>query len=83
MGGLITLIRDTITFPTADIPSTINTHNTELQMVKVHINNTKHITFANIYIPSRDITSMHYQTADMDVQHCIQYITNIPHSVLT
>ena len=57
--------------------------NTELQMVKVHINNTKHITIANIYIPSRDTTSTHYKTADTDIQHCIQYITNIPHSVLT
>ena len=27
-GGLITLIRDNITFTTTDIPSTINTHNT-------------------------------------------------------
>ena len=36
-GGLITLIRDNITFTTTDIPSTINTHNIELQMVKVHI----------------------------------------------
>ena len=35
-GGLITLIRDNITFTTTDIPSTINTHNIELQMVKVH-----------------------------------------------
>ena len=41
-GGLITLIRDNITFTTTDIPSTFNTHITELQMVKVHINNTKH-----------------------------------------
>ena len=82
-GGLITLIRDNITFTTTDIPSTINTHNTELQMVKVHINNTKHITIANIYIPSRDSTSTHYKTADTDIQHCIQYITNIPDSVLT
>ena len=49
-GGLITLIRDNITFTTTDIPSTINIHNTELQMVKDHINNTKHITIANIYI---------------------------------
>ena len=78
-GGLITLI----TFTTTDIPSTINTHNIELQMVKVHINNTKHITIANIYIPPRDTTSTHYKTADTDIQHCIQYITNIPHSVLT
>ena len=29
-GGLITLIRDNITLTTTDIPSTINTHNTEL-----------------------------------------------------
>ena len=82
-GGLITLIRYNITFTTTDIPSTINTHNTELQMVMVHIKNTKHITIANIYIPPRDTTSTHYKTADTDLQQCIQYITNIPHSVLT
>ena len=79
---IITLIRNNITLTTTDIHSTINTHNTELQMVKVHIN-TKHITIANIYIPPRDSTSTHYKTADTDIQHCIQYITNIPHSVLT
>ena len=39
----------------------------------VHINNTKHITIATIYIPPRDSTSIHYKTAD----------TDIPHSVLT
>ena len=33
--------------------------------------------------PPRDTTSTHYKTADTDIQHCIQYITNIPHSVLT
>ena len=82
-GGLITLIRENITFSTTDIPSTINTHNTELQMVKVHTNNTKHITIANIYIPPRDSTFTHYKTADTDIQRCIQHITNIPHSVLT
>ena len=47
-GGLITLIRDNITFTITDIPSTINSHDTELQMVQVFINNTKHITLANI-----------------------------------
>ena len=79
---LITLITDNITFTTTNIPSTINTHNTELQMDKVQIN-TKQITIANIYIPPRDSTSTHYKTADIDIQHCIQHITNIPHSVLT
>ena len=52
-------------------------------MVKVHINNTKHITIENIYMPPRDTTSKHYKTADTDIQHYIQYITNIPHSVFT
>ena len=52
-------------------------------MVKVHINNTKYITIANMYIPPRDSTSTHYKTFDTDIQHCIQYIINIPHSVLT
>ena len=45
-------------------------------MVKVHINNTEHITNANIYRPPRDSTSTHYQTADMDIHHCIQHIKN-------
>ena len=53
-GGLITLVGDNITFTTTDIPSTINTHNIELQMVRVHINNTEHITISNIYIPPDD-----------------------------
>ena len=53
-------------------------------MVKVHTLTTlKHITIANIYIPPRDSTSTHHKTADTDTQHCIQYITNILHSVLT
>ena len=60
-----------ITFTATDILSTITTHNTELQMVKIHINNTKYITIANINIPPRDSTSKHYKTA------------YIPHSVLT
>ena len=72
-----------MTLTTTDIPSTINTHNTELQMVKVHINNTNYMTIANIYIPPQDNTSTHYKTADTDIQHYIQYITNIPHSFLT
>ena len=82
-GGLITLIRDNITFTTTDIPSTINIHNTELQMVKVYINNTKHITIANMYIPLETAHPRNKNTADTDIEHCIQYITNIPHSVIT
>ena len=45
--------------------------NTDLQMVMVHINNTKHITIANIYTPPRDSISTHNKTADTDIQHRI------------
>ena len=83
-GGLITFIRDNITSPTRDIPSTINSHNTELQMVMVHIDNTKHITIANLmcclYIPPRDSTSTHYKTADIDIQHCIYSTSQTYHT---
>ena len=52
-------------------------------MIKVYINNSKHITIANSYIPLRDNTSTQYKTDDTDIQHSIQYITHIAHSVLT
>ena len=82
-GGLITLIRYNTRFTTTDIPSAINTHNTELQMVKVHINNTKHITIANIHIPPRDNNihalqnSWHGHTTLHTVHH--EHTTPSPH----
>ena len=33
----------------------VNTHTTELQLIKIHIGKTKHITVANTYFPPRDI----------------------------
>ena len=81
--GLIALIRDNITFTTTDIPSTIITNNIELQMVRVHITNTKYITIANICISPRDSTSTYNKTADTNIQHYIQHIKNIPHSIIT
>ena len=65
-------------FTTTDIPLTIGTHGTELQVVKVHIGNTKHSTISNIYIPPRGRTATHCRTADADMQH----VTGISHSVL-
>ena len=57
--------------------------NPKLQMIRVYINNTIHITIANIYIPPRGNTSAHYKTIDTDIQHGISHITNMPHSDLT
>ena len=80
-GGLITLIRDDIIFITTDIHSTINTHNTELQIVKVHIKNTKHIRIANIYIPPRGTTSTHNKTADTDLSFVVISV-RVPGSIV-
>ena len=46
-------------------------------------NITKHFRIANMYIPPQDSTSTQYKPAGTDIQHCIQYITNILHSGLT
>ena len=78
-GGLITLIRDNITFTPSDIPSTINTHNIELQMVKVHLNNTKHITIANVYIPPRDSTSTDYKKQPTKTYNTVSSILPLYH----
>ena len=59
---IITLIKDVITFTNINIPNAINTHNTELQLIKIHICKTKDITVANTYFPPRDTTSSHYTT---------------------
>ena len=83
-GGLIPLIRENITFTTTEIPSTINTHNTELQWSRYTLT-TLNISqlHANMYVPPRDSTSIHRKTTDTDIQHCIHYTTNIPQSVIT
>ena len=56
---------------------------TELQLIKIHIGNTKHITVANTYLPPRDTTSPHYTTVYTDIAYCIRHVTNIPDSIFT
>ena len=55
--GLLTYIKHNITFTDLNIPTNINTHNTELEMVRIHTN--KNITSFNLYIPPRDTKSNH------------------------
>ena len=56
-GGLLTYIRHNITFTHLDNLRNINTHNTELQLVKIHTNRNKHFTIANLYMPPKDTAS--------------------------
>ena len=70
---LITLIKDDITFTNIHIPKAINTHTTELQLIKIHIG-----TF-------HQETRRHHTTTPwtQDITYCMRYVTNIPDSILT
>ena len=60
-GGLITYIKSDTTFTHLKTPQTINTDNTEIQLLKIH---TKHFkdTIANIYIaPRNTATTRHHR----------------------
>ena len=76
-----TLSKSDITFTNINIHRTISTHNSELQLVKIHILKNKHITVENPYLPPRDTTLPHYNTVDTDIELCIQHVTNIPDSI--
>ena len=78
-----TLIKDDITFTNINILKTINTHNTELQLIKIHIGKTKDITVANTDFPPRYTTWPHYNTVDTAISYCIRHVTNIWDSILT
>ena len=65
-GGLITYIKSDTTFTHIKTPQTINTDNTETQLLKIHTKHFKDITIANIYIihstkKHRDTTTRHHR----------------------
>ena len=82
-GGLLTYIKHNITFSDTKIPNFINPINTELQIIQLHITNKKIYTIANIYTPPRNTTSADHATCNADITSCIQYITNLPNSIIS
>ena len=82
-GGLLTYIKHNVTFSDTKIPNFINPINTELQIIQLHITHKKIYTIANIYIPPRNTTSPDHATCDADITSCIQYITNLPNSIIS
>ena len=82
-GGLLTYIKHNITFSDTKISNFINPINTELQIIQLHITHTKIYTIANIYISPRNTTSPDHATCDADITSCIQYITNLPNSIIS
>ena len=59
-GGLITYIKSDTTFTHIKTPQTINTDNTEIQLLKIHTKHFKDITIDNIYIAPRNTTTPHH-----------------------
>ena len=79
--GLITLIKDDMAFTNMDIPKAIGTRITGIQLVKMYMDNTGHITVADTCFPSGDTASPHCGT--MNIAWWIRHVTNITESILT
>jgi hypothetical protein len=79
-GGLLTYIRNDITFTNTKIPPNINTQSTEIQTIKIHLSNHKHIHLTNIYIPPRDCNN---PITDNDITNCLIYCTSLTNSIIT
>jgi exonuclease III len=82
-GGLITYIKNDITFTNINLPNNINTQTTELQIIKIHLSNTKHLHIINLYIPPKDIANPIQATIDTDITNCFNFITNLTNTIIT
>ena len=76
-GGLITLIKEDITFTNINIPKVINTHKTKLQLIKIHIGKTKDITVVNVVLSTKrhDVTTLQHRGHRHRIVHTIRHQT--------
>ena len=86
-GGLITYIKSDTTFTHIKTPQAINTDDTGIQLLKIHRNTTSQNTHKTLqgHHHSQHIhsTKKHHNTTDTDITNSIQYITDIPNSIIT
>ena len=76
-GGLITYIKDDITFTEIKTPQLINKDTTELQHIRLHLSTDKKLDLFNIYIPPRQ-----GQHNDNDISNCFRHILNHDRTIL-
>ena len=79
-GGLMTYIQNDIIFTELKTPHTTNHKLTELQHIKIHLANHKHL---NIYIPPRDTTNPDHSNSQEDITNCMTHILNTNNTILT
>ena len=82
-GGLMTYIKNDIIFTELKTPHTINHKLTELQHIKIHLANHKHLNIFNIYIPPRDTTNPDHSNSQEDITNCMTHILNTNNTILT
>ena len=81
-GGLMTYIKNDIIFTELKTPHTTNHKLTELQHIKIHLANHKHLNIFNIYIPPRDTTNPDHSNSQEDITNCMMHILCRPVSNL-
>ena len=82
-GGLMTYIKNDIIFTELKTPHTTNHKLTEVQHIKIHLANHKHLNIFNIYIPPRDTTNPDHSNSQEDITNCMTHILNTNNTVLT
>ena len=82
-GGLMTYIKNDIIFTELKTPHTNNNKLTELQHIKIHLANHKHLNIFNIYIPPRDTTNPDHSNSQEDITNCMTHILNTNNTILT
>ena len=82
-GGLMTYIKNDIIFTELKTPHTTNHKLTELQHIKIHLANHKHLNISNIYIPPRDTTHPDHSNSQEDITNCMTHILNTNNTILT
>ena len=82
-GGLMTYIKNDIIFTELKTPHTTNNKLAELQHIKIHLANHKHLNIFNIYIPPRDTTNPDHSNSQEDITNCMTHILNTNNTILT
>ena len=82
-GGLMTYIKNDIIFTELKTPHTTNNKLTELQHIKIHLANHKHLNIFNIYIPPRDTTNPDHSNSQEDITNCMTHILKTNNTILT
>ena len=80
-GGLMTYIKNDIIFTEFKTPHTTNHKLTELQHIKIHLANHKHLNIFNIYIPPRDTTNPDHSNSQEDITNCMTHILTSMHTI--